>query len=169
MSGSDIVPALSDPIDCSGGYSLAMFAVPRGPIPSLHGSFLLLVIVCSISALPYAVKAGISAMRQVGGELESRPDGWSGLVDTDAENHCSDPEVDLFRGDAVAIYISHEELSLVILLVTPTTQLATTISLLFTDRGWYPYTNGCHIDRGRGGLHCVKPPRDGNQLERFGR
>ena len=34
------------------------------------------------------------------------------------------------------------ELSLVILLVTPTTQLATTISLMYTDRGWYPYTNG---------------------------
>ena len=53
-----------------GATLLAMFAVPRGPIPSLHGSFLLLVIVCSVSALPYAVKAGISAMRQIGDEIE---------------------------------------------------------------------------------------------------
>ena len=34
------------------------------------------------------------------------------------------------------------ELSLLILLVTPATQLATTITLRYTDRGWYPYTNG---------------------------
>ena len=56
-----------------GATLLAMFAVPRGPIPSLHGSFLLLVIVCSISALPYAVKAGISAMRQIGGSSRRPP------------------------------------------------------------------------------------------------
>tara|TARA_A100001388_G_scaffold224079_1_gene174969 strand:- start:435 stop:2126 length:1692 start_codon:yes stop_codon:yes gene_type:complete len=126
-----------------GATLLAMFAVPRGPIPSLHGSFLLLVIVCSISALPYAVKAGISAMRQVGGELEEAAlmagAGWwtrmrKIIVPIQKSTY--------FAGMLLPFISVTRELSLVILLVTPTTQLATTISLLFTDRGWYPYTNG---------------------------
>ncbi|MEL0224088.1 MAG: iron ABC transporter permease, partial [Gammaproteobacteria bacterium] len=126
-----------------GATLLAMFAVPRGPIPSLHGSFLLLVIVCSISALPYAVKAGISAMRQIGGELEEAAlmagAGWWTrmrriIVPIQKSTY--------FAGMLVPFISVTRELSLVILLVTPTTQLATTISLLFTDRGWYPYTNG---------------------------
>lgn len=37
------------------------------------------------------------------------------------------------------------ELSLVVLLVTPGTQLATTITLRYTDRGWYPYTNAVTV------------------------
>ena len=126
-----------------GATLLAMFAVPRGPIPSLHGSFLLLVIVCSISALPYAVKAGISAMRQIGGELEEAAlmagAGWwtrmrKIIVPIQKSTY--------FAGMLLPFISVTRELSLVILLVTPTTQLATTISLLFTDRGWYPYTNG---------------------------
>ena len=47
-----------------------------------------------------------------------------------------------FAGMLLPFISVTRELSLVILLVTPTNQLATTISLLFTDRGWYPYTNG---------------------------
>jgi len=126
-----------------GATLLAMFAVPRGPIPSLHGSFLLLVIVCAISALPYAVKAGISAMRQIGGELEEAAlmagAGWwtrmrKIIVPIQKSTY--------FAGMLLPFISVTRELSLVILLVTPTTQLATTISLLFTDRGWYPYTNG---------------------------
>ena len=133
---------------------------------------MLLVIVCSISALPYAVKAGISAMRQVGGARGSRPDGWSGLVDTDAENHCADPEVDLFRGDAVAIYISHEGAVTGDTAGYPDHPVGHN-DLFIVHRSWVVpvYERDClYIDRGRGGLHCVKPPRDGNQLsERFGR
>ena len=77
----------------------------------------------------------------------------------------------LISRDAVAIYISHEELSLVILLVTrppswPRRSLCCSPIVVGTL-----YERDClYIDRGRGGLHCVKPTRDGNQLsERFGR
>ena len=126
-----------------GATLLAMFAVPRGPIPSLHGSFLLLVIVCSVSALPYAVKAGISAMRQIGDEIEEAAQmvgaSWwlrmrKIIVPIQKSTY--------FAGMLLPFISVTRELSLVILLVTPTNQLATTISLLFTDRGWYPYTNG---------------------------
>ena len=126
-----------------GATLLAMFAVPRGPIPSLHGSFLLLVIVCSVSALPYAVKAGISAMRQIGDEIEEAAvmvgaSWWLRMRKIIVPIQKST----YFAGMLLPFISVTRELSLVILLVTPTNQLATTISLLFTDRGWYPYTNG---------------------------
>jgi len=33
----------------------------------------------------------------------------------------------------------------VVLLVTPGTQVATAITLRYTDRGWYPYTNAVMV------------------------
>ena len=93
-------------------------------------------------------------------------------MDTDAENHCADPEVDLFRGDAVAIYISHEGAVTCDITGYPDHPVGHN-DLFIVHRSWLVpvYKRDClYIDRGRGGLHCVKPPRDGNQLsERFGR
>ena len=126
-----------------GAIFLAMFAVPRGPIPSLHGTFTLLVIVCTVSYLPYAVKAGVSAIRQVGPELEEAAvmvgaSWWTRmrriLIPVQKSTY--------FSGMLLPFISVTRELSLLILLVTPATQLATTITLRYTDRGWYPYTNG---------------------------
>ena len=60
----------------------------------------------------------------------------------DEENNSTYSEIYVLCRNVTSFYLVTRELSLVILLVTPTNQLATTISLLFTDRGWYPYTNG---------------------------
>lgn len=126
-----------------GSIFLALFAVPRGPIPSLYGSFWLLVIACTVSYLPYAVKAGVSAMRQVGPELEEAAimtgAGWWTRM-----RRVLFPvqKATYFSGMLLPFISVTRELSLLILLVTPATQLATTITLRYTDRGWYPYTNG---------------------------
>ena len=151
MRGSWVAQALDQmsflpylmPSIALGAIFLAMFAVPRGPIPSLHGSFWLLVIVCTVSYLPYAVKAGVSAIRQVGPELEEAAimvgaSWWTRmrrvLIPLQKSTY--------FSGMLLPFISVTRELSLLILLVTPATQLATTITLRYTDRGWYPYTNG---------------------------
>lgn len=126
-----------------GSIFLALFAIPRGPIPSLYGTFGLLVIACTVSYLPYAVKAGVSAMRQVGPELEEAAimagAGWWTRM-----RRVLFPvqKATYFSGMLLPFISVTRELSLLILLVTPATQLATTITLRYTDRGWYPYTNG---------------------------
>ena len=61
-------------------------------------------------------------------------------MDTDAENHSADPEVDVFRGNAVAIYISHEGAVTGDTLL-PDHPVGHNDPLLFTDVV-YPYTNG---------------------------
>lgn len=125
-----------------GSVFLAMFAVSRGPIPSLYGSFWLLVIACTVGYLPYAVKAGVGAMMQVGAELEEAAivagaSWWTRM------RRILFPvqKATYFSGMLLPFISVTRELSLLILLVTPATQLATTITLRYSDRGWYPYTN----------------------------
>ncbi len=125
-----------------GSIFLALFAVPRGPIPALYGTFAILVVVCVVSYLPYATKAGTSAMLQVGPELEEAGlmagAGWLTRI-----RRILFPiqKSTYFSGMLLPFISVTRELSLLILLVTPGTQLATTITLRYTDRGWYPYTN----------------------------
>ena len=53
-----------------GSIFLALFGVPRGPIPGLYGTFALLVLACVVKSLPYSTRSGIGAMMQIGPELE---------------------------------------------------------------------------------------------------
>lgn len=126
-----------------GSIFLALFAIPRGPIPSLYGTFWLLAIACVVAYLPYAVKAGISAMIQVGPELEEAATMAGASWSTRMRRILFPVQKAAYFSGMLLPFISvTRELSLLILLVTPATQLATTITLRYTDRGWYPYTNG---------------------------
>ncbi len=126
-----------------GSIFLALFAVSRGPIPSLYGTFWLLMIACVVSYLPYAVKAGIGAMMQIGPELEEAAIMAGASWWTRMRRIIFPVQKSSYFSGMLLPFISvTRELSLLILLVTPATQLAATITLRYTDRGWYPYTNG---------------------------
>src|SRR5690625_5059217 len=49
---------------------LSLFAVQRGPIPALYGTGLLLLLAYIADQMPYASRAGISAMMQLGNDPE---------------------------------------------------------------------------------------------------
>ncbi|HKZ44129.1 MAG TPA: iron ABC transporter permease, partial [Anaerolineales bacterium] len=53
-----------------GAVYIAMFIKPLGPIPALYGTFTLLVVVSVAKHIPYSSRSGVSAMMQVGRELE---------------------------------------------------------------------------------------------------
>ncbi|HEY6019998.1 MAG TPA: iron ABC transporter permease, partial [Candidatus Paceibacterota bacterium] len=53
-----------------GAVYISMFARPFGPIPPLYGTFALLVVVSVAKHIPYSSRTGVSAMLQVGHELE---------------------------------------------------------------------------------------------------
>lgn len=129
-----------------GSIFLALFAVRRGPIPSLYGTFTLLVIAASVKYLPFASRAGISAMMQIGPELEEA----ATMVGAPWRKRISKIILPLqkgafFSGLLLPFISAMRELSLVVLLVTPGTQVATAITLRYTDRGWYPYTNAVMV------------------------
>lgn len=129
-----------------GSIFLALFGVRRGIIPGLYGSFALLVIACVVKFLPYSTRAGIGAMLQIGPELEEAATmagaNWFqriGKIILPLQKSA------FFSGLLLPFISAMRELSLVVLLVAPGTQLATSITLRYTERGWYVYSNAIMV------------------------
>jgi iron(III) transport system permease protein len=129
-----------------GSIFLALFGVPRGPIPGLYGTFALLVLACVVKSLPYSTRSGIGAMMQIGPELEEAGvmvgASWVQRLKRIILPLQKGP---FFSGLLLPFISAMRELSLVVLLVAPGTQLATTITIRYTERGWTAYANGIMI------------------------
>lgn len=119
-----------------GAVYIAMFARKLGPFPPLYGTFALLVIVSVAKHLPYSSRSGVTAMMQVGRELEEAaqiagasairsfkriifPLTYSGFV----------------SGFLMTFITTMRELSLIILLVTTQTQLLASQTMFYTENG----------------------------------
>ncbi|MDR1827654.1 MAG: iron ABC transporter permease [Methylobacteriaceae bacterium] len=121
---------------------LSLFAVRRGPIPALYGSISLLVLVMVVTYLPYASRSGIAAMMQVGREPEEA--GMvlgAGFVQRIAKILAPLQKTALVTAIILPFISGMKELSLVIMLVTPGTELLTTQSLRFLDYGFTQLAN----------------------------
>src|SRR3546814_13182180 len=69
LSQLAFLPLLIPSIAFAAAY-IALFGRPIGPLPSLYGSFMLLVIAAAAHNLPYAVQAGRSVLGQISADLE---------------------------------------------------------------------------------------------------
>lgn len=125
---------------------LSLFAVSRGPIPSLYGTTLLVVIVMAVKYLPYGSRSGIAAMMQLGKEPE------------EAAMTCGAPwhkrilrivvpiqKNALIIGLLLPFISGMKELSLVVMLATPGTELLTTQVLRYVEYGYSQMSNGVVI------------------------
>lgn len=115
---------------------LTLFAKPRGPIPALYGSIVLLVVVMVVTYLPYASRSGISSMMQIGVEPEEAAQVlgagyWRRLLRIMLPLQKSA----LLTAIVLPFISGMKELSLVVMLVTPGTETLTTQSLRFLDTG----------------------------------
>lgn len=125
-----------------GAIYLSLFGQPRGPIPALYGTFAILVLITVVKYLPYASRAGTTAMMQIGHEIEEAAE-MAGANWLTRMTHILLPLQKSSVGTGVILpFISAmRELSLLVLLVTPATQVATTLTIRYTERGWYQYSN----------------------------
>ena len=119
-----------------GAVYIAMFAKKLGPFPPLYGTFALLVIVSVAKHLPYSSRSGVSAMMQVGRELEEA----AHVAGANAWRRFRTIIFPLTRagftsGFLLTFITTMRELSLVILLVTPTTQLLASQTMFYTENG----------------------------------
>jgi iron(III) transport system permease protein len=119
-----------------GAVYIAMFARKLGPIPPLYGTFALLVIVSVSKHLPYSSRSGVSAMMQVGRELEEA----AMVTGANAWQRFRRVIFPLTRngfmsGFLMTFITTMRELSLVILLVTPATQLLASQTMFYTENG----------------------------------
>ncbi|XGA80470.1 iron ABC transporter permease [Halomonas sp. CH40] len=125
-----------------GAVFLAMFAGPIGPLPSLYGTTTLLILACFVAQLPFAVRSGTTAMMQIAGELEE-----AGAMHTRSwltiARRILIPLAK--RGLLVAFVLTFistaKELNLVIMLVTPNTEMLSTVAIGFMDLAMEQFAN----------------------------
>ncbi len=125
-----------------GAIYLSMFAVQRGIIPSLYGSFTVLVLIGSVKYLPFASRSGINAVFQLGKEIEEAAiifgvSWWKRMVKIIIPIQ----KASFLSGYLLPFISSLRELSLYILLVTPSTKLLTTMLFQYNEKGWDQYAN----------------------------
>jgi len=119
-----------------GAVYISMFTKPFGPIPALYGTFALLVVVSVAKHIPYSSRSGVSAMLQVGKELEeaaaiSGAGPWRRFV------RIIFPltSTGFVSGFLLTFITTMRELSLIILLVTPTTAVLASMTMRYIENG----------------------------------
>ena len=125
-----------------GAMYLTLFAEPVGPIPALYGTFSLLVLISVVSRLPYSVKTGVMAVTQIGKELEEAAEltgaSW-GKRFRRIIIPLASPGV--ISGMMVSFVGVMRELSLIILLITPSTRVLMTVGFSYVEEGLTQLSN----------------------------
>jgi iron(III) transport system permease protein len=121
---------------------LSLFAVPRGPIPSLYGTAFILLLALVAEQMPYASRAGISAMMQLGKDPEEAAQiagaGWLRRMLTIV---IPIQKGSLTTGILMPFISGIKGLSLFVILAVPSTDVLTTYSLRLVD---YHYTQAAN-------------------------
>jgi iron(III) transport system permease protein len=126
-----------------GAIYLGMFAHSIGPVPALYGTFYLLVLIVIVKNMPFSSRSGISSMLQIDKSLEDAARvqgiGWFKrfriIIFPMAKSG-------FFSGMLLTFITAMRELSLLILLVTPSTRVLTTIIFAYEDQEQIQHANG---------------------------
>jgi iron(III) transport system permease protein len=119
-----------------GAVYIAMFSRPLGPIPALYGTFALLVVVSVGKHIPYSSRSGVSAMLQVGRELEEAAQvSGAGIWRRFTRIVFPLTASGFTSGFLLTFITTMRELSLITLLVTTKTQLLASQTMFYTENG----------------------------------
>ncbi|MEW9612629.1 iron ABC transporter permease [Shinella sp. S4-D37] len=121
---------------------LSMFAVARPPLPALYGTPVILVLAILADQMPFASRAGISSMMQLGRE----PEEAGQIVGAGWFRRMRSIVLPIQRGALVSAillpFISGiKGLSLVVVLAVPGTDLLTTYAIRLVDYGYSQAAN----------------------------
>ncbi|EKJ95674.1 iron ABC transporter permease [Bradyrhizobium lupini HPC(L)] len=121
---------------------LSLFAVPRGPMPALYGTVTILILALIADQMPYASRAGISAMTQLGKDPEEAAQiagaGWFRRMISIV---IPIQKGSLVTGFLLPSFRAVKGLSLFVILAVPSTDVLTTYSLRLVD---YHYTQAAN-------------------------
>ncbi len=129
-----------------GAIYLSMFAKPNLFIPSLYGSFALLVLVGAVKYLPFASRAGINAMLQLSNEIEEAGlilgiPWWKRMTRIIFPIQKSS----FLSGYLLPFISCMRELSLFVLLIVPANRVLTTMLFQYNEKGWNQYANAINL------------------------
>ena len=120
-----------------GAIYLVMFAKPIGPIPALYGTFWILVVVSVVKHLPYSSRSGTAAMMQVSGELEEAAViAGSSWLNRFRRIIIPLTTSGLVSGFLLTFITCMRELSLIVILVTPSTRTLPTLNFRYAEQGY---------------------------------
>jgi iron(III) transport system permease protein len=125
---------------------LSMFAKPNLFIPSLYGSFALLVLVGAVKYLPFASRAGMSAMLQLSNEIEEAGlivgiPWWKRMTRIIFPIQKSS----FLSGYLLPFISCMRELALFVLLIIPANRVLTTMLFQYNEKGWNQYANAINL------------------------
>lgn len=129
-----------------GAIYLSMFAKPTLIIPSLYGSFALLVLVGTVKYLPFASRSGINAMLQLSGEIEE-----AGVIlgipwhKRMARIIFPIQKASFLSGYLLPFISCMRELALFVLLITPANRVITTLLFQYNEKGWNQWANAINL------------------------
>ncbi|KKB11742.1 ABC transporter permease [Devosia geojensis] len=129
-----------------GAAYIALFGAPIGPLPALYGTFPLLVIAGTAYLLPFAVQTGRAVIQQVSGDLDES----ARLTGAGFFRRMGAITVPLaIRGLAAGALIVFvkimRDLSLVVLLFTPTTPLLAVLAYRYASEGFTQFANAITV------------------------
>jgi iron(III) transport system permease protein len=125
-----------------GAIFLSMFSKPKLFLPTLYGTFGLLVLISVIKYLPFSVRAGTSNMLQIGYELEEAAaiEG-SSWIKRFRKIMLPLSKKGLLSGFLLIFISAMKELDLLVLLVTPKTGTLTTLTYSYAESGFQQFSD----------------------------
>jgi len=125
---------------------LSMFSTRHGVIPSLYGSFFLLVLIGTVKYMPFASRSGINAMMQLSTQIEEAGEimgvGWAKRM---VKLVIPIQKSSFISGYLLPFISCMRELSLFVLLVTPANRVLTTLLFYYNEKGWNQYSNAINL------------------------
>ena len=126
-----------------GAVYLSIYAVPRPFMPMIYGTFFILVVAAFAYRVPYSTRTGVSAMHQIGSELEEAAKLMgAGLVKRFIKIIYPLGRPGVMAGILLVVATVVRELSLFILLMTPGNRVLTVQSLVYSEIGNRQLSNG---------------------------
>ena len=129
-----------------GAAYIAYLGAPIGPFPALYGTFALLVIAGTAYLLPFSVQTGRAVIQQVGGELEES----ARITGARFAHRLAAITVPLaIRGlsaGGILIFVKIiRDLSLVVLLFTPTMPVLSVVAYRYASEGFAQFANAITV------------------------
>ena len=129
-----------------GAVYMSMFAVRRGIMPALYGTFALLILISTVKNLPFAARSGTSSMMQIGLELEEAAQIEGANFLTRFARIITPLSRGGFFSGFMLIFIGvMKELDLHILLLTPKMATLSYLAFSYNNDNKEPYEYGCAV------------------------
>jgi iron(III) transport system permease protein len=129
-----------------GAAYIALFGAPIGPFPALYGTFALLVIAGTAYLVPFSVQTGRAVIQQVSGDLDES----ARLTGAGFFRRMTAITVPLasrgLAAGALIIFVKiMRDLSLVVLLFTPTTPVLSVLAYRYASEGFTQFANAITV------------------------